>query len=102
MMTQTMRHQLKRVLSTLCFASQRVLILLLLRKNLATVPAKAVVETKPAQTSAPVKTNNNTRGERRYGGDNGEAHREGKDNNQRPKYNKDGVKPKGVPAEPHP
>lgn len=66
-----------------------------------TVPAKAVVETKPAQTSAPVKTNN-TRGERRYGGDNGEARREGKDNNQRPKYVKDGVKPKGVPAEPHP
>jgi len=77
--------------------------IVLTSKNLATVPTKAVVETKPAQTSAPVKNNNNNiRGERRYGGDNGEAHREGKDNNQRPKYNKDGVKPKGVPAEPHP
>ncbi|KAL4474394.1 hypothetical protein ABPG72_010689, partial [Tetrahymena utriculariae] len=67
-----------------------------------TQATKVTTEAKPAQ-NASKGTHSNTRGhrERREGGDNNEE-KVNKDNSQRPKHLKDGVKPKGVPAEPHP
>lgn len=60
----------------------------------------ATTEAKPAQTNKG--THSNTRGHReRKEGDNTEE-KVHKDNSQRPKHLKDGVKSKGVPAEPHP
>jgi len=63
--------------------------------------AKVATEAKPAQNAAKG-THSNNRGQReRKEGDNTEE-KVHKDNSQRPKHLKDGVKSKGVPAEPHP
>lgn len=64
-----------------------------------TTATKVATEAKPAQSKA---AHSNTRGHReRKEGDNTEE-KVHKDNSQRPKHLKEGVKSKGVPAEPHP
>lgn len=65
----------------------------------ATTAATIATEVKPAQTNS--FKGNRGQGRDRRDGDNNTEDRV-KDNNRRPKYVKEGLPTKGVPAEPHP